>query len=991
MIKTLKLVIGKYVHELVIIGVLFVLGVANFKQGHYLLGWDNYNSEFNPGLSVAQALSAGWSDYRSFGLVAGLSYATDLWRALYVWALSFLIPITAIRYVVMLTLLGIGSLGSYFLFIRAKIDKSASVVGALYYVLNFGTVQIFGLFYEPFGFFFAFLPWAIAYWIQLLKQKDRKNLSIFLVINIVLSGAFYVQTMFVLYMLFLAIISVVHIASHRHEVSTIVNRIMVNGTIILAINSYWLFSQAYFLLNAVAVVQDAKQTLLGWRVTFYQNSAHSTLVDFMTQAGYYVDLTGRDGSSLFQPWLDFYHWGVGQIVQLTVSILAFIGLLDGHNRYKKYMLGLFVVHAIALLMTVPGIREVNDVLRSIPVVDQILRSPFTKLVMTQSLLWAYFIALGVSCISTRIVAYIKPPLFAITAGVLILFSALPAFTGHFIAKDMLVTVPDSYQELFRFFSKQDENRRIVLFPEVNVWGWYTYDWGYTGSGFLWFGIPQPIVSRSYDVWSRDSENYYWEMKTALLKEDYDLALRVLEKYQISYLVIDTSISSADKNSIIRQTDRIRAFLEKEKSVKQVATFGTITIYEIENPLNTSPVAFSRTLSNIGPYANSIMEDVAYSNYGYYLTDQKKPYDAYYPFLGLQSYVHDRHATWRIQERNNYFELIADKPLYMDETHLKNDRGQYEFTLSSGEQEANRLLNTRTIMTDTSIDLLVPKVAFEPSETSDVSDCSERGSERKTDRIGFDHTEDKLTVTAPNGMTPCWGYHFDQLLQKYSYLFSLESTNISGIPLSFYSTDHTKEQIVLQDQLNTDGKHYYVIPEMSEHGVGLSINFRSESFNQTTSKNTLNGYGLYAFPDDVRQIYFGPEKPLASEVTPVTEFVKLTPSNYIASFDASKSGTVILHQAFDTGWRAYQISCTQINSSCRVKSWLPFLFGSPIKDHILVNNWANGWNIYSQPSNGKIYIAMLYWPQYLEYIGFAFLGVTIVAVYSVRKRFSYRQI
>ena len=44
-------------------------------------------------------------------------------------------------------------------------------------------------------------------------------------------------------------------------------------------------------------------------------------------------------------------------------------------------------------------------------------------------------------------------------------------------------------------------------------GWNYYDWGYRGSGFLWYGIKQPILDRAFDVWDKSSEKYYEEIKS----------------------------------------------------------------------------------------------------------------------------------------------------------------------------------------------------------------------------------------------------------------------------------------------------------------------------------------------------------------------------------------------------------------------------------------------------------------------------------------------
>jgi hypothetical protein len=59
---------------------------------------------------------------------------------------------------------------------------------------------------------------------------------------------------------------------------------------------------------------------------------------------------------------------------------------------------------------------------------------------------------------------------------------------------------------------------------------------------------------------------------------------------------------------------------------------------------------------------------------------------------------------------------------------------------------------------------------------------------------------------------------------------------------------------------------------------------------------------------------------------------------------------------------------------KLSTYLPFLFGHRLSDHILANNWANGWQT---ESGGRIII--LYLPQYLEYLGYFLTGAGLIFV------------
>jgi len=67
--------------------------------------------------------------------------------------------------------------------------------------------------------------------------------------------------------------------------------------------------------------------------------------------------------------------------------------------------------------------------------------------------------------------------------------------------------------------------------------------------------------------------------------------------------------------------------------------------------------------------------------------------------------------------------------------------------------------------------------------------------------------------------------------------------------------------------------------------------------------------------------------------------------------------VVLSQAFNPGWRAYEGS----------PSWLELMLGvaRPVGRHFMANYYANGW-YFDQP--GDYRLTLYYWPQSLLYLG-----------------------
>jgi hypothetical protein len=84
-------------------------------------------------------------------------------------------------------------------------------------------------------------------------------------------------------------------------------------------------------------------------------------------------------------------------------------------------------------------------------------------------------------------------------------------------------------------------------------------------------------------------------------------------------------------------------------------------------------------------------------------------------------------------------------------------------------------------------------------------------------------------------------------------------------------------------------------------------------------------------------------------------------------EALNDATLVLSQSFDNGWIALGPTKT-------------FPFIKPIGNHVLVNNWENGWQLSSkQTTNTQLTIILFYWPQILEWIGFVILPIPFLVL------------
>ena len=156
----------------------FLLFITNYRPGTWLSGWDNLHPEFNFKLNLQRYIFSGWQEYQGLGAVGGLMIATDIPRLIFLCLMSFFLPLSTLRYVFTFLMLLLGGFGMKKL-LKFIGNDIAALSGALFYILNIGTVQIFYVPFDPFVVFFGFLPWLVYIFLKSLENPNKKNIISF--------------------------------------------------------------------------------------------------------------------------------------------------------------------------------------------------------------------------------------------------------------------------------------------------------------------------------------------------------------------------------------------------------------------------------------------------------------------------------------------------------------------------------------------------------------------------------------------------------------------------------------------------------------------------------------------------------------------------------------------------------------------------------------------------------------------------------------------
>jgi hypothetical protein len=220
----------------------------------------------------------------------------------------------------------------------------------------------------------------------------------------------------------------------------------------------------------------------------------------------------------------------------------------------------------------------------IPFFSDIFRDVFTKWANAAALIYAvglgYFIFVVSDIFRSKIVKFGLATLLSAAIIFGCVYTTWPVVNGNLIAGSMKVNLPSYYLDTINYFKSQDTTKRIAYFPLTDFWGWKFNDWGYRGSGFLWYGIPQPMLDRAFDVWSPYNEAFYNEISHAVEAENSDELKYVLNKYQVSYILFDGSIFEPGNPDSDLTINNEKKFLESAPFTTNAKEFGKISIYQV---------------------------------------------------------------------------------------------------------------------------------------------------------------------------------------------------------------------------------------------------------------------------------------------------------------------------------------------------------------------------------------------------------------------------
>jgi len=1020
---------------LILLILVLVISGFNFYPDFWLSGWDNLHPEFDFALNLKRALFSGWQEYQGLGLPAGHAHATELVRGGFLWLMAQVLPATTLRKVFVFLMLFLGSAGVYFLsrYLLGFKNKSQnqrdfadrrqllSFLGAVFYLLNPVTLQIFYAPYEAFVVHYAALPWLLWIFLRFLSEPTPKNLFWLGLLNFLATPQAYVPTIFLVYLFILILLGL----SRKREM---LKRVGLAVGLVLLVNAFWLLPFLYFNFTNLSAQLEAWSNLRYSQDLYEKNLVAGDWRRTILLRGYWFDYvyqTDQGIAYLLADWKKYFDQPLITAIGYGFFALVVLGVYFALNKRRNLKLVLLFLFFFALLaIDAYPWRWLNHWLRLSGLFNQVFRNPFTKFANTLVLTEAILFVFGLRFLTRLIKQKIIVNLIFVLIFLLQFIYLFPVFQGKLFYQDLLVKIPEAYWQLFSFF-QQEENGRIANFPQVYPNGWSYYRWGYNGSGFLWYGIEPPILDRAFDVWSAKNENYYWEMSQAVYSGDLAGLEAVLEKYQISWLVIDENIITGGSQKSL-YADKLAEMLEasqKIKKVKEIKGKGEarpITIYKVELAAPLKDFVFlAEKLVRVGPQYRWNDDDQAFQEFGPYLSPLEEPLEVtseatlpqvYYPFRSLFTGRKQEELEFKVEDKGNEWVISAAVP---------NLGGQLVLPVLN---ETEAVFWTKEL---TEEKLAPPEIWWyhstseEPLRvTSEVS--LPQGAElevkwpKRQGYYTYDSVEDENFFNQPPGScdpfndgwkrrekitdedqkvwlrlesrasSNCLGIELPHLSQKIGYLVKVESRHLQGKPLLFYVINKTSQKRVIETYLpktKVDSEkgfteNYFIVPPMEEYGQGYSLHFDNISVGKVKTVNELGRLQVYPIPyrflKAIKLIsadsFTGVSRSFRSRSGKMRVGVEhQNPAWYEVrieggEFEQEEENMIILSQAYHPGWIAWEGK--------------PFI-GRWLK-HVLVNNWENGFQLPTPESpeqTEKQTVYIFFWPQLLEDFGLGLLALS----------------
>lgn len=538
--------------------ILSVICILSFSKGKYLLGNDNYSPELNPSLTIERSIeSPAWRSYRVLGF-GSESEQSDVFRSVFFWIAEKFLPQDSLGQVFGLLCL---FLGSWFMgeltgliikdFFKKKYSQLGLLLGGIIYVSTLWTVWTFYQNLAPFTSNFGFLPLLLFSIYLYVKDPSNKKALLLFISSLVFTSSCVIATLFISDLLLIIPFVVFLNFSFKLEKKERWRRFRNTFLIFGVTQLFWILPFIFYTFFSSG---DLVDSYINRSITSSIIDLESEMQTITNSSRFYTRILTemRDGEYMFPLSLDYQSYDFYKVIGLFPVFASILSIIFAVVK-KKWKLLFFPAIALIFLFLIKGINPpLGNVFtffqESIPLFKQVFRWVSSKLGEVYLIPLTISSVLGTVFFWDFIQSFMKEKLRNIIGIiVLILFVFLEVFyanylfTNNLYAKELLTDLPDEYFSLGEYLEHEDPNGRIYYAPSANNNYFREYDWGFYGSQFISYIIPNPMMDMSLAVGSGTGEDVMLGIQNIFRSGDYEGFNSLMNQYNVEYVLIDRNL------------------------------------------------------------------------------------------------------------------------------------------------------------------------------------------------------------------------------------------------------------------------------------------------------------------------------------------------------------------------------------------------------------------------------------------------------------------
>lgn len=612
--------------SILLIIILIVISVLSFIPGKYLLSNDNYSPELNPLLTIQRALlSPAWRSYRVLGFASDSEQA-DIFRTGILGFMDIFLPNPTISQVFSLLSVWVGTLSigslAYLLvndFIKIRFAKISFLISGVLYLTTLWTAWVFNFNMMPYITQFGFLPLVILTIYLLFKNWSNLRILYLLIALLLFTSTSVIATLFFVdIVLIVFFIGLFGFLFHKR-----LKKIILTISIVLVSQLFWLLPFVGYTLSASNNLIDSYTNR---SITASTIDLEKGMMTMSNSARFFTRLLGttddpNTGSYIFPFSSDYSQYDFYKVIGYLPLILSILGLIFVIVRKKYSLIPLWVMMLGCLFL----LKNQNEPLggiyiwlqNNIPMFKEVFRWVSSKLLQPYLITLILTAGLGFILFADFLGSFLRrrweyvPIVFlSVLICVSSFFYAEYLFSGDLFTRRALVSLPEEYSQL-QGYLKEDTESRIYYAPPSNNGYFREYSWGFVGSQFLGYIIPNPLMDMSLSIGSSYGETAMLRLQNLFEAGKEERFTKALLDYDVKYVLVDRSLVEGRYGHELNW-EVLDAYISKWELVWQE---GDLELYKLQADLDKTPILSTNIdvfdenirINSLGRYINKTIE------------------------------------------------------------------------------------------------------------------------------------------------------------------------------------------------------------------------------------------------------------------------------------------------------------------------------------------------------------------------------------------------